>query len=388
MTSIGGTSARNTPTSASNNRLTGTGVDYDDRGNLTNWNGAVYEYDDFNQMKRMLSGAEEWIYVYTAGDERVWLKRVGFGLARWTLRDLEGKVLREYTQDTAGWSATSDYLYRGSQLLATETPAGRKHFHLDHLGTPRLITNASGQKVAYHLYYPFGEEATAFSQDAERMKFTGHERDLASAGGAGDDLDYMHARHCSPVTGRFLSVDPKLSMRAAITTPQRWNRYAYGLNNPVKMVDLDGKEALIFIVAASNQNFPQSAFGHAAIYVKSGSKAGGISYGGDPPFFVKDVKGFVESYTKQGHEVKMFVLKTTSQQDQKMLSFVASNPDSGGVDRNAAGAGLMVRQNCTTAVCNTLRAGGLADKKDNPGADLMGLVDSPKALADSLETAS
>jgi RHS repeat-associated protein len=244
MTSIGGTSARNTPTSASNNRLAGTGVDYDDRGNLTNWNGAIYEYDDFNQMKRMLSGAEEWIYVYTAGDERVWLKRVGFGLARWTLRDLDAKVLREYTQDTAGWSASSDYLYRDGQLLATETPAGRKHFHLDHLGTPRLITNASGQKVAYHLYYPFGEEATAFSQDAERMKFTGHERDLASAGGAGDDLDYMHARHCSPVTGRFLSVDPKNRYKA-IRSPRLWNRYAYSIGNPLKYVDPDGEDIVL-----------------------------------------------------------------------------------------------------------------------------------------------
>jgi hypothetical protein len=56
-----------------------------------------------------------------AGDERVWLKRVGYGLARWTLRDLDGKVLREYTQNTTGWSASEDYLNRDSQLLATET---------------------------------------------------------------------------------------------------------------------------------------------------------------------------------------------------------------------------------------------------------------------------
>jgi hypothetical protein len=39
--------------------------------------------------------------------------------------------------------------------------------------------------VAYHVYYPFGEEATAFNQDTERLKFTGHERDLASLVGAG-----------------------------------------------------------------------------------------------------------------------------------------------------------------------------------------------------------
>ena len=49
----------------------------------------------------------------------------------------------------------------------------QRHFHLDHLGTPRLITRAGGERVAYHVYYPFGEEATAFNLDSERMKFTG-----------------------------------------------------------------------------------------------------------------------------------------------------------------------------------------------------------------------
>ena len=71
---------------------------------------------------------------------------MGYGFARWTLRDLDAKVLREYAQDTAGWSASEDYLYRDGQLLAAETPSGPKHFHLDHLGTPRLITNTSERR--------------------------------------------------------------------------------------------------------------------------------------------------------------------------------------------------------------------------------------------------
>ena len=93
--------------------------------------------------------------------------------------------------------------------------------------------------MAYHVYYPFGEEATAYNQDTERMKFTGHERDLASAGGPGDDLDYMHARHESPVTGRFLSVDP---VGGISKVPQAWNRYGYARGNPIKYLDDDGKE--------------------------------------------------------------------------------------------------------------------------------------------------
>jgi hypothetical protein len=50
----------------------------------------------------------------------------------------------------------------------------------------------------------------------------------------------MHARHCSPITGRFLSVDPVDSAKPA--APQTWNKFAYAANNPMKFVDPDGKE--------------------------------------------------------------------------------------------------------------------------------------------------
>lgn len=70
------------------------------------------------------------------------------------------------------------------------------------------------------------------------MKFTGHERDLASTAGAGDDLDYMHARHYSPVVERFTSTD---SIAGKTTKPQSFNRYAYVLNDSLTQVDPNGK---------------------------------------------------------------------------------------------------------------------------------------------------
>ncbi len=236
---------RNTPTSTATNRLTGA-VSYDAAGNLTGWNGAIYQYDRFNQMTRMASGSEDWTYIYTADDERIW--SYSPGLSRWTLRDLESNVLREYLTDSRGWSVGTDYFYRDGLLLAAETQSGRRHFHLDHLGTPRLITRASGDRAAYHAYYPFGEEATPFNQDGERMKFTGHERDLASPAGAGDDLDYMHARHRSPVTGRFLSTD---TAAADLALPQTWNRYSYTLGNPLALTDPDGQIPVLVVLAAA-----------------------------------------------------------------------------------------------------------------------------------------
>jgi RHS repeat-associated protein len=253
-TTAGGFSQlRQTSTNPATNRLSGAAI-YDDAGNLTNWNGANYQYDPFNKMWRMQNGSEEWLYLYTADDERLWSFKTDGTLSRWTLRDLEGKVLREYdTVNSALWSIAADYVYRDGLLLAAETAAGPRHFHLDHLGTPRLITNAAAQQVAYHVYYPFGEEATAFNQDAERLKFTGHERDLASLAGAGDDLDYMHARFCSPVTGRFLSVDP---VGGNPDAPQSWNRYNYVMNHSLGYTDPEGKFSLPapFLINAINAN--------------------------------------------------------------------------------------------------------------------------------------
>jgi RHS repeat-associated protein len=232
-----------TPTAAGTNRLTG--AVYDAAGNTIAWNGQNYTFDPFNQMIRFCAGTcltaagqtgEDWVYMYDADGERVWSHKNFQNPFRRTLRDLAGHVLRDNLSGDV--SATEDYIYRDGQLLAAETPTGTQHLSLDHLGTPRLITNASGSQLAYHVYYPFGREATYINQDGERMKFTGHERDLGNPLSDQDDLDYMHARHYSPLTGRFLSVD---SIGGSSKFPQSWGRYAFVRGNPLKLVDPNGK---------------------------------------------------------------------------------------------------------------------------------------------------
>jgi RHS repeat-associated protein len=234
----GGT-LQNTPASTTTNRLTGTTTSYDGAGNLTAWNGNTYTYDNFNQLVRAKSGAEEWVYVYTADDERFWSYRVGGGGSLWSLRDLSGQVLREY-QAHVSWSTFEDYVYRGDQPLAGLPSSGeQRHFDLDHLGTIRLVTNAAGNATGVHRYYPFGKEQTTL-QESDRRKWAGHERDLANLSGDGDDLDYMHARHYSPVVGRFLSVD---RAEGDLKDPRSWNKYSYTLGNPLKYIDPDGEAA-------------------------------------------------------------------------------------------------------------------------------------------------
>jgi RHS repeat-associated protein len=236
-------STLNTPTNSAN-RLTSSGTAYDAAGNLITWNwGNTYQYDPFGLLWHYTSGAEDWLYMYTADDQRVWAYRTGGSGNYWAIRDLDGKVLREYSTH-AGWTVDRDYVYRGDKLLAAVTPQGTRHFHLDHLGSVRQVTNASAAQVAFHAYYPFGREATTLGQDnKEQMQFTGHERDLqnttAGTNSDADDLDYMHARYYNMHVGRFTSVDPARSWDPK--APQSWNRYGYARSNPLALVDPDGR---------------------------------------------------------------------------------------------------------------------------------------------------
>jgi len=67
-----------------------------------------------------------------------------------------------------------------------------------------------------------------------RSRYTGKERDAESG------LDYMDARYYGSSMGRFMSPDPsRLSIMP--DNPQTWNRYTYGLNNPLRFKDDNGK---------------------------------------------------------------------------------------------------------------------------------------------------
>jgi hypothetical protein len=89
----------------------------------------------------------------------------------WTIRDVSGQVLHRFSKESNGeWKWQEDYIYRGSQMLAAEVPDSTKtrHFHLDHLGTPRLVTGNGGVELSRHDYHPFGIEIAPTSTSTTR----------------------------------------------------------------------------------------------------------------------------------------------------------------------------------------------------------------------------
>ncbi len=135
---------------------------------------------------------------------------------------------------------------------AAQTPVTVEYYHLDAIGSVRAVTDQQGQVIRRHDYLPFGEEYLAGPPTPDPLRFTGKERDTETG------LDYFGARYYASRTGRFTTVDPVMNVDAALTDPQRWNRYAYAKNNPLVFIDPDGAEittpAGFFTKAFQQQN--------------------------------------------------------------------------------------------------------------------------------------
>ncbi|MFZ3138357.1 MAG: RHS repeat-associated core domain-containing protein [Thermodesulfovibrionales bacterium] len=134
-------------------------------------------------------------------------------------------------------------------IFAGTAFAGEKVFfyHNDPAGSPLAITDSSGQVVWRADYKPFGEVQSITGSVENNKQFIGKEKDKETG------LHYILVRYYRDEIGRFISpdpvgpVDPKTSKTnyEMLLNPQKLNRYAYGLNNPYKYIDADGRDAVL-----------------------------------------------------------------------------------------------------------------------------------------------
>ena len=105
----------------------------------TNGTIGTYFYDGDGKRVKKIAGSEETIFVYDAG----------------------GKLIGEY-----------------STVVQTGSNAKTVYTTNDHLGSPRINTDAIGQVLSRHDYHPFGEEIAraGYGSDTIRKQFTGYER--------------------------------------------------------------------------------------------------------------------------------------------------------------------------------------------------------------------
>ena len=144
----------------------------------------------------------------------------------------------EYSSSEIGHTfSTSTPNFDGPVVDYARVPA---YYHLnDHLGSTRSITNQNGEEVGFFDYFPFGEPLSSQGCSPSSQRFTGKLLDTESG------LQYFGARYLSNTLSRFMSVDPAAASFDP-KNPQTWNRYTYGLNDPVNLIDPSGLVSIPF----------------------------------------------------------------------------------------------------------------------------------------------
>jgi len=207
--------------STANNRLTSTGWQYDAAGNTTaDPEGRTFIYDAENKQTEVRDSQNTLIgqYRYDGDGRRVKKIVPSTGETTVFVYDASNKLVAEYsTQVEPASTAKISYLTN------------------DHLGSPRITTDALAQVVSRRDFRPFGEEVARanYGSDSVRQKFTSYERDIES------NLDFAQARYYGYNHGRFTSPDP-LAASANPIRLQSWNRYSYSYNNPLRFTDPSG----------------------------------------------------------------------------------------------------------------------------------------------------
>jgi len=223
------------------NRLNQTGYAYDDYGNVTDTPVAQYQYDNLNMTGEASFDGITYHYIYETDAQGQQLRLMtvrGNGNATWTLRGMNGKLLRTFEKKGQGHvRAKYDHIYaRGlvGRLEYTQAGATKRHYLVtDHLGSVRMRTDGSGDLIRAYKYDAFGSDLPGSSDDDDDvLRFTEHEKDA-------DHQTYMLARYYNPQVARFNSID---NILGTPENPQSWNRYTYVNNNPIRFIDPDGNQ--------------------------------------------------------------------------------------------------------------------------------------------------
>lgn len=211
----------------------GTGLVWDDNGNLDQQGTTDYQWTWGNRLVRVVRPGSTTEYAYDSIDRRtvviedaVMTRTLWSGGDEVAEYDLAGVLKRRFIPDGSGSM---------DARLATVNPDNSIHWHhTDHQGSVIATSNAAGQAQGFTNYSPHGEFGTGVGgvpltapPTGSPFGYTGRQWD-AKAG-----LYQYRARYYDPVPGIFLSMDP-------IGTKDDPNLYMYVALDPVNNTDPTG----------------------------------------------------------------------------------------------------------------------------------------------------
>ena len=244
------------------------GYSYDANGNMTGdeRKGLVFRYNLLNLIDVVSDSRTRAHYTWLAdGTKQAVQDSDGNGYF------YSGSLVYE-KRNNGVWRLESAAFDSG-RMLAAEGTAGTPgttytpYYQLaDHLGSVRTVFTLGGgsvQTVAQNDYYPFGlrhagDELAHGSAADNRYLFNGKEDQVLGRLGL---LDFG-ARMYDPLTTRWFNLDPLAEKYYGISP------YAFCINNPVKFVDPDGRDAVIVVFPDYKISTPLGkigGLGHAGV---------------------------------------------------------------------------------------------------------------------------
>jgi len=127
--------------------------------------------------------------------------------------------------------STTNFAY-DSGVLSASSDQGNHNYLLDDLGSPLRLVDGTGSELDTFSYDEFGTQFGTISSTKQPFGFTGYQVDDISS------TLFAQARQYDPNVGRFISED---KIKGFIEAPFTLNQYTYSWNDPMNLVDLDGK---------------------------------------------------------------------------------------------------------------------------------------------------
>ncbi len=214
---------------------------YDDMGRMTDDGASTYDWDAADRMTEKTLGADSTELFYNhAGALAVEIEHRGSGttINRY-VHDSSGRLIARF-ESAPGSSPklAAYYVYASGIALPVAiikvagAQIGYDAIHYDHLGTPRLSSNAAGVTREKLEKTPFGVNRDRSGPIVQRdVRFAGH---AAFVMGSAD----FGARQYGRVYPQFLSPDTVQIGSAA--NAMSMNRYAYAMGSPLSFVDPTG----------------------------------------------------------------------------------------------------------------------------------------------------
>jgi RHS repeat-associated protein len=211
---------------------------YDANGNVISANGNTYQYDSQNELVGLNGGAVRLVY---DGDGNRVEKTVNGVTPRYLVDDLNPTGYAQVVEETVNGAPQRTYTY-GLQRISenqivnnTWTPS---FYEYDGMGSVRQLTNASGAVTDTYEYDAFGNLLNKTGTTSNEMLYRGEQRDSDLG------LYYLRARWYDPITGRFVSRDPK---KGVTTDPKTLHKYLYAEGDPVNGVDPSGRQDVLAV---------------------------------------------------------------------------------------------------------------------------------------------